>query len=161
MLYHIPERIIVSLSVCRKQEDSCYSWMNNSDTSKLSCKLILARMQPPVSQELFTPFSYSALPADLTEDREGLRNEVAELRGSPRGTLSHTFLLVAYIIRLFCMLKVLLGRAIVWVSGWWCHNNYSQVCVILKTLLVLQEAETRLLTALWSHFQCKVVLLTK
>lgn len=118
-------------------------------------------MQPPVSQELFTPFSYSAFPADLTEDREGLRNEVAELRGSPRGTLSHTFLLVAYIIRLFCMLKVLLGRAIVWVSGWWCHNNYSQVYVILKTLLVLQEAETRLLTPLWSHFQCKVVLLTK
>lgn len=66
---------------------------------------------------------------------EGLRNQVAYLRGSPLGTLSQVFLLVAYIIRSALCAEGITVKVIVWVSGWWCQGNYIQGMCDLKDLV--------------------------
>lgn len=94
---------------------------------------------------------------------EGLRNQVAYLRGSPPGTLSQVFLLVAYIIRRILCAEGITIKVIVGVSGWWCQGNYSQVMCDLKDLVSAPgDPETGFPPYLCSRtFWCEVAPLTK
>lgn len=110
-----------------------------------------------------TPPSLFMLSSWFDRRTEGLRNQVAYLRGSPQGTLSQVFRLVAYIIKRILCAEGITIKVIVWVSGWWCQGNYSQVMCDLKDLVSAPgDPETGFPSYLCNHtFWCEVAPLTK